>query len=188
MDNVQTKFKYYNAQFDKELSKYPQVIKLEQHTSIPKTYIAAGTASIIFLLIFFNFWGQLLSNILAWGYPAYASFKAIESVDKADDTQWLTYWLALPQFKGAQIVYGRFLRPFLLNYQADVDKIASKLRAKADHVANTAMHATTPYSPKLKNLLDLVSSIALNKNLRVQVLLRASQSSEERTDVRIVSR
>eukprot|EP00850_Spirogloea_muscicola_P003849 SM000016S01837 [mRNA] locus=s16:94280:95001:- [translate_table: standard] len=27
------------------------------------------------------------------GWPAYASFKAVESFDAADDRQWLTYWV-----------------------------------------------------------------------------------------------
>ncbi|KAG9288894.1 hypothetical protein G9A89_019516 [Geosiphon pyriformis] len=110
MDKVQAQFNYYNAQLDKELSKYPQALKIEQHTSVPKTYIAFGTAFVIFFLIFFNFWGQLLSNFIAWGYPAYASFKAIESIDKADDTQWLTYWtvfgfISLVEFFSDIILY-----------------------------------------------------------------------------------
>ncbi|CAG8477384.1 7566_t:CDS:2 [Ambispora leptoticha] len=151
MDVATAKLKYYNAQLDKELSKYPHALKAEQVTNVPKTYLASGAASIVFLLIFFNFWGQLLSNLLAWGYPAYASFKAIESIDKADDTQWLTYWLALPQFKGAQIVYGRFLRPFLLTYQSDVDQATSKLKKKIDHAANTVLHAGVDAASALKD-------------------------------------
>ena len=31
-------------------------------------------------------------------YPAYASFKAIETKAKDDDTQWLTYWIVFALF------------------------------------------------------------------------------------------
>ncbi|GMH73185.1 hypothetical protein TrRE_jg9765 [Triparma retinervis] len=31
-------------------------------------------------------------------YPAYASFKAIDSADPNDDTQWLTYWVVFAVF------------------------------------------------------------------------------------------
>jgi len=92
MDKVQEKFQYYNSQLDKELTKYPLAAKLEQNTNVPKTYIVYGAVGLVFLLIFFNFWGQLLSNVIGWLYPAYASFKAIETPDTKDDTQWLTYW------------------------------------------------------------------------------------------------
>jgi len=92
MESFQTKLRYYNSQADKELSKYPQIIKLEQYTNVPKTYLAGGVVSFVFLLIFFNFWGELISDLIGWVYPAYASFKAIESKAVTDDVQWLTYW------------------------------------------------------------------------------------------------
>jgi hypothetical protein len=69
MEPIQAKLKYYNAQADKELSKYPQIIKLEQYTNVPKTYMAAGVVGLVFLLIFFDVWGQLLSNLIGWLYP-----------------------------------------------------------------------------------------------------------------------
>uniref|UniRef100_A0A1D1YNJ5 HVA22-like protein n=1 Tax=Anthurium amnicola TaxID=1678845 RepID=A0A1D1YNJ5_9ARAE len=187
METFQAKLKYYNAQADKELSKYPQIIKLEQQLNVPKTYLAAGVVGLVCFLIFFNVWGQLLSNLIGWLYPAYASFKAIESEGKADDTQWLTYWtvfgfiniveffsdtilhwvpfyyfcktifflwLFLPPFKGAQILYAKFLRPVLLSYQGDVDSTLNKLKSKVNDatkdVVSSAVEAAMSDEDKTK--------------------------------------
>lgn len=52
-------------------------------------------ALLVFVLLYLaiGYGGQLLSNILGFIYPSYASMKAIESKDKGDDTKWLTYWV-----------------------------------------------------------------------------------------------
>ncbi|CAJ0746297.1 9129_t:CDS:2, partial [Entrophospora sp. SA101] len=63
------KFRYYNSLADKKLAKYPQINKLEQTTGVSKTYLAAGVLGIVSILIFFNFWGELLSNLIGWLYP-----------------------------------------------------------------------------------------------------------------------
>jgi receptor expression-enhancing protein 5/6 len=83
----------YVSQFDKELSKYPWAIELEKKTKVPKTYLAGGVGGVLAILIFFNVWGNLITNLIGFVYPAYASFKAIESPNKEDDVQWLTYWV-----------------------------------------------------------------------------------------------
>jgi len=41
---------------------------------------------------------SFLCTILATTYPVYASFKALETEDKNDDTQWLTYWIVFSVF------------------------------------------------------------------------------------------
>ncbi|KAG0209009.1 ER membrane protein DP1/Yop1 [Mortierella sp. GBA30] len=92
MDSIQAKARYYNAQLDKELSKYAPLNQFEAATGVPKTYLALGAGSFFTLMIFFNFAGKLLSNLLGWVYPAYRSFKALETPEKEDDKQWLTYW------------------------------------------------------------------------------------------------
>ncbi|KAF9983028.1 ER membrane protein DP1/Yop1 [Modicella reniformis] len=92
METMQVKARYYNAQLDKELGKYPQLNTLQLATGVPKTYFVFGAGAFIFLMIFFNFAGKLLSNLLGWVYPAYRSFKALETPGNEDDKQWLTYW------------------------------------------------------------------------------------------------
>ncbi|KAI1321654.1 ER membrane protein DP1/Yop1 [Mortierella claussenii] len=92
MDNIQAKVRYYHANLDKELAKYPQLNQFQAATGVPKTYVVVGAGALVAVLIFFNFAGKLLSNLLGWVYPAYRSFKALETPSADDDKQWLTYW------------------------------------------------------------------------------------------------
>ncbi|CEP17641.1 hypothetical protein [Parasitella parasitica] len=168
---IQTKLKEVLATLDTQLSQFKYANEFEQKTGVPKSYVALGAAGIAFLMVFFNLAGQLLTNAISWVYPAYASFKAIETPDKADDKQWLTYWtvigfiqmieyfsdillfwfpfyylfktlvvlyLALPQFRGAETLYIRFLRPYLLNAQDGIDAKAEKLKAKISEFSGDA--------------------------------------------------
>ncbi|KAJ8659930.1 hypothetical protein O0I10_004523 [Lichtheimia ornata] len=163
VDGVQAKVREGLAKLDSELSQYKYCNELERRTGVPKSYVVLGGGAVIFVMIFFNLAGKFLTSLISWAYPAYASFKAIESSSSADDKQWLVYWtvigfvqlveffagiilyyfpmfyliktlfvlwLALPQFRGAEVLYGRFLRPYLLNAQSDIDKHAEQLRQK----------------------------------------------------------
>lgn len=58
-----------------------------------------------------------LTNILGFAYPAYASFRAIESPDKTDDTQWLTYWVVFAGFSMFE-VFEDFLEEEVPMYYA----------------------------------------------------------------------
>lgn len=79
------------AQLDKELTKFPPLVKLERESKVPKTYFSLGIGSVLLLLVFLNIGGRLLTNLFGFVYPAYASFKAIESVSKEDDVQWCVF-------------------------------------------------------------------------------------------------
>ncbi|KAI9746557.1 MAG: ER membrane protein DP1/Yop1 [Claussenomyces sp. TS43310] len=86
------------SQIDKELSKYPALNNLERQTSVPKVYAFLGAVGLYFFFIFFNFGGQILTNLAGFIIPGYYSLEALFSAGKVDDTQWLTYWVVFSFF------------------------------------------------------------------------------------------
>ncbi len=66
---------------------------LEKKTGHSKVYFFAAIVALFSTIIFALGGAKLISDLFAFAYPAYMSFKAIESPDKADDVQWLTYWV-----------------------------------------------------------------------------------------------
>ena len=58
--------------------------------------------AVVTLWLMFGFGAQLLCNFIGFLYPAYKSIKALESSTKADDTQWLMYWVVFSVFSVAE--------------------------------------------------------------------------------------
>jgi len=110
----------YENQLDQELSKIPQLRQLESASGVKKTYIIGGVVAFTSLLIFFNVAGQLLTNLIGFAYPAYASFKAIESASKEDDVQWLTYWTVFGFFSIVETVVDTIVYWFPFYYLVKV--------------------------------------------------------------------
>ncbi|KAI1772831.1 TB2/DP1, HVA22 family-domain-containing protein [Hypoxylon cercidicola] len=96
--SAQDRVQHYVSQLDRELSKYPALNNLEKQTSVPKVYAVIGLATLYFFFIVFNFGGQLLTNLAGFVIPGYYSLSALFSTTKADDTQWLTYWVVFASF------------------------------------------------------------------------------------------
>jgi len=93
MASFQDRAQHSITQLDKELSKYPVLNNLERQTSVPKVYAFLSLVGTYFFLVFFNIGGEFLVNLAGFLIPGYYSLHALFTTGKADDTQWLTYWV-----------------------------------------------------------------------------------------------
>uniref|UniRef100_A0A6S9EHY6 Receptor expression-enhancing protein n=1 Tax=Heterosigma akashiwo TaxID=2829 RepID=A0A6S9EHY6_HETAK len=94
MDAIKLKF----DNFKKDLDKNAYLEKLEHTVSVPKEYIVVGFLLLMAVLLFFRIGAGFICNVAGFVYPTYCSFKAIESADSADDTNWLIYWVFYAAF------------------------------------------------------------------------------------------
>ncbi|RUS31474.1 hypothetical protein BC938DRAFT_477738 [Jimgerdemannia flammicorona] len=67
---------------------------------------------------------EFFSDVVLYWFPFYYLFKTL-----------LVLWLALPQFRGAEVVYTRFLRPQLLRAAPSVDKAVTQAKQQAAQLA-----------------------------------------------------
>ena len=67
--------------------------EIETKTGYDKVYFFFLFCGLFGSILFLLGGAKLVSDLVSFIYPAYMSFKAIDSKDPTDDTQWLTYWV-----------------------------------------------------------------------------------------------
>jgi receptor expression-enhancing protein 5/6 len=72
--------------------------ELEDKFEIPKAIFFILFSTVLTVAVWVVGGPKLISDFIGFFYPAYMSFKAIDSVDAADNTQWLTYWVVFSLF------------------------------------------------------------------------------------------
>lgn len=80
------------------LYKVPIAKNLSEKTGQPPAVLAAAGLGLLCLIILWSHGFDALCNLIGFVYPLYASFKALKSEGKGDDTQWLTYWVVFGAF------------------------------------------------------------------------------------------
>ncbi|XP_050421954.1 receptor expression-enhancing protein 5-like [Adelges cooleyi] len=141
----------------------------ELQTGFNRLYIFIGLVVFTVFYLVIGYATLLLSNVISFLYPAYASIKAVESPSKDDDTKWLTYWVVfsfstiiefpaqvvlnwIPFYSliktiffvwcyipihnnGSVVVYNKFIRPYFLQHQDDIDQAVNNISKKAAQAA-----------------------------------------------------
>jgi len=145
----QERFFDYIAQLDKELSKYPILIQLEEKTQVPKAYGALIAAVTFVSLIFINTLALPVSNLVGWAFPAYLSFRALETPGHDDDIQWLTYWVVFGWFTFIESIALRLVLYYVPWYFPIKTAFVLWLQLPATRGAQTFYHSA--FRPVLNN-------------------------------------
>ena len=112
-------------EFGRTLEQFDSLAKLEERTGRTRVELVgaaiAGFLGLMMLSIFVKPLGTLMTRLFGFMYPTYQSFKAIEhgteakAGEKADVTQWLTYWFV---FAVLSLAEETVLRPLGDGYMA----------------------------------------------------------------------
>lgn len=153
---------------------------IEGKTGVNRLYLFGGCVLFLACYLIFGYASGFVVALLGFLYPAYASVKAIESSNKDDDTQWLTYWVVYAGFNiveffsdiflgwfplyflfkcaflgwcmapfswnGSNFLYTKFIAPFVLKHEKEVDTYLKKGTAYVDEMANKAKAEATQFA------------------------------------------
>merc|ERR1712146_165320 len=148
-------------------------IEKKTNNKVKKEWVVAGLGIQLFLLFIFGDLAGLLCNLVGFVYPAYMSFKAIESETKDDDTQWLTYWVVYSFFSVLE-TFLSFIQNWIPFY------FAFKLAFLVFLFHPKYTGAKTIYDNFLKNLLE--NAVDTKPNSEVREVNNAVSSDQSKKD------
>lgn len=120
----------YKNSISQRLERYDKIVDLEKQTGVDKFYIFVVGLLLAGIVLFVIGGSELVVGLVGFVYPAYQSFKAINTPTTEDDTQWLTYWVVYAFFTITE-QFTDFLLSWYVQQQRPriVEKIHSRTRA-----------------------------------------------------------
>ncbi|VWU49285.1 protein YOP1, putative [Hepatocystis sp. ex Piliocolobus tephrosceles] len=86
------------ASIDEHAKKFPFLKDVEKNFGVKPSYIALAGFSLMCFSLIFGWGAALICNLVGFAYPAYQSFKAVESQSTDETKLWLTYWVVFSLF------------------------------------------------------------------------------------------
>uniref|UniRef100_A0A1I7YGX4 Receptor expression-enhancing protein n=1 Tax=Steinernema glaseri TaxID=37863 RepID=A0A1I7YGX4_9BILA len=88
-----------NFLYSSENKKLNQLFEaVEKNIQCKREQFVYGVGGLLGLYLMFGSLPALVCNLIGFGYPAYASVKAVRTSTKDDDTRWLIYWTVFAFF------------------------------------------------------------------------------------------
>ena len=112
MESIKDKLKTLGIE---EYSKIPFIQKTALRFGVDPMILLAVLILGFFLILMVPCLGSLITNSILFIYPAYKTYKAIESEEKEDDKKLMTYWLAFGLIYSLDTVF-RYLLSFIPLY------------------------------------------------------------------------
>lgn len=89
-----------------ELEKFQPLKELSDKAHVKPGHIGLGVLALALILVLLGYGTSLIAFMVGFLYPAYMSFKALESKESNDDDKhWLTYWVVF----GSMNVFDRII-------------------------------------------------------------------------------
>lgn len=83
---------------DEQIQKYPLFNEIAKKFGIKPSYIVVPILGFLMISLIFGWGAAIICNVVGFAYPAYKSFKAVESQSTDETKLWLTYWVVFSLF------------------------------------------------------------------------------------------
>ncbi|MES1914427.1 MAG: hypothetical protein MHM6MM_006503 [Cercozoa sp. M6MM] len=144
--------------------------QVQQKTNVKRSHqVAIGATFLLLLLLTVG--SNTVGMLVGFVYPAYRSFKAIESGDKDDNTQWLMYWVVysfvvieaftdmlfwivpfytwlklglliyMMKYDGGRVIYKNLCAPYLRKSEDKIEALLTKASEVVEEVQKSGAAA-----------------------------------------------
>ena len=131
-----------------------QLEKIAENAGVPQKYAYWGVIGLCMSFIIFGVGSSILTNVVGVLYPAYMSFKALESPGADDDTMWLTYWVVFSFLSIGDSFAGIILRFIPFYYVLKVGFLIWMYSPSTQGALTVFNNFLRPWLDKYENQID----------------------------------